>query len=152
MSNRVLLGMSGGVDSSAAALVLLRAGYEVSGVTMMLHSGQEDGSCGSLREAEDAAAVCRMLGIPHRILDFSETFSRMVKDNFVSEYRCGRTEIYVMAGLVQTVPVQARVMILSFPFPSVTLAIIAGSGYNIFPAFHSVFAILFFFLTHLLRQ
>ena len=91
MSNRVLLGMSGGVDSSAAALVLLRAGYEVSGVTMMLHSGQEDGSCGSLREAEDAAAVCRMLGIPHRILDFSETFSRMVKDNFVSEYRCGRT-------------------------------------------------------------
>lgn len=88
---RVLLGMSGGVDSSAAALVLLRAGYEVAGVTMLLHRQEADNGCGSLKEAGDAARVCETLGIPHEIVDFSEEFSARVKANFVSEYQRGRT-------------------------------------------------------------
>ena len=88
---RVLLGMSGGVDSSAAALVLLRAGYEVAGVTMLLHRQEADGGCGSLKEAGDAARVCETLGIPHEIVDFSEEFSARVKADFVSEYQRGRT-------------------------------------------------------------
>lgn len=93
MSKRVLVGMSGGVDSSAAALVLLRAGYEVSGVTMLLHGNprQEDSGCGSFREAEDAASVCRCLGIPHEVKDFSPVFAQKVQENFVSEYLSGRT-------------------------------------------------------------
>lgn len=89
MNQRVLVGMSGGVDSSATALVLLRAGYQVSGVTMLLH--REAGSCGSGKEAEDAANVCRQLGIPHTILDFSREFSEHVTRYFVSEYLAGRT-------------------------------------------------------------
>ena len=93
MKKRVLVGMSGGVDSSAAALVLLRAGYEVSGVTMILHNnGEEDPSlCGSSREAEDAAAVCRPMGISHQVLDFSSIFAEYVQKNFITEYTAGRT-------------------------------------------------------------
>lgn len=93
MKKRVLVGMSGGVDSSAAALVLLRAGYEVSGVTMLLHGCGEDSSslCGSSKEAEDAAAVCRHLGIPHEVVDFSPVFAEVVQQNFILEYAAGRT-------------------------------------------------------------
>lgn len=93
MKKRVLLGMSGGVDSSASALVLLRSGYDVTGVTMLLHTGENSpgDQCGSSREAEDAAAVCRLLGIPHQVLDFSEEFSQRVKKDFISEYLAGRT-------------------------------------------------------------
>ena len=101
MSKRVLVGMSGGVDSSAAALVLLRAGYEVSGVTMLLHGNprQEDSGCGSFREAEDAASVCRCLGIPHQVKDFSPVFAQKVQENFVSEYLSGRTPVSGATGI-----------------------------------------------------
>ncbi len=92
---RVVLGMSGGVDSSVAAALLLREGYEVVGVTMKVWpqdclSRAEDKCCGPQAVA-DARGVAHALGIPHYVVDESEDFSRYVIDYFASEYRSGRT-------------------------------------------------------------
>jgi len=88
MAKKVLVGMSGGVDSAAAALLLQRAGYEVSGVTMRLHerctiTGEQD--------IADARAVAAHMGIEHFVLDFDEIFRREVMERFVAEYCAGRT-------------------------------------------------------------
>ncbi len=80
---RVLLGMSGGVDSAAAAAFLRRQGYEVEGATLLLE-GNADG-------AGDAARAAAVLGIPHRTVELRETFRREVMDVFAAEYRAGRT-------------------------------------------------------------
>ena len=80
---RVLLGMSGGVDSAAAAVFLRRQGYEVEGATLLLE-GNADG-------AGDAARAAAVLGIPHRTVELRETFRREVMDVFAAEYRAGRT-------------------------------------------------------------
>ncbi len=78
--------MSGGVDSAAAALLLQRAGYAVTGVTLLLHS------CGNgEQDARDARAVADALGIEHMTLDLSAEFKREVMCRFVDEYRAGRT-------------------------------------------------------------
>ncbi len=84
---RVMLGMSGGVDSCAAALLLLRQGFEVCGTTMLLcpDSSPEDSA------VKDAAAVCSALGIEHRVVDMREQFAQKVIADFVSEYQRGRT-------------------------------------------------------------
>ncbi len=82
---KVLLGMSGGVDSSAAAIVLQKNGYDVLGATMLL-TETDDGS-----SANDAKAVCEHLGIPHITEDFRASFRRHVTDYFVEEYKAGRT-------------------------------------------------------------
>ncbi len=88
--------MSGGVDSSVAAAVLLEQGYDVVGVTMKLHDdGAEvpDKPCCSLDATSDARRVCEQLGVPHYVLNLVDVFTRDVFDNFVSEYAEGRTPI-----------------------------------------------------------
>lgn len=88
--------MSGGVDSSAAALVLQRSGYAVTGVTLRLRSpelmGEDLPKSGcSPSDIEDAQAVAAHIGIPHLVLDFTEQFRESVVARFVSEYLSGRT-------------------------------------------------------------
>lgn len=87
INKRILLGMSGGVDSSAAALLLQRDGWEVIGVTMLLCP---DSSADS-PDVRDAAAVCAKLGIEHHAIDLRDSFRRNVMDNFAAEYRRART-------------------------------------------------------------
>lgn len=96
MKKKVLLGMSGGVDSSVAALLLLQNGYEVTGVTMKLRPDEYmtdslSGGCCSLDDIDDARRVCYKLGIEHLVLNFTELFSEKVIDYFVTEYQAGRT-------------------------------------------------------------
>lgn len=82
---KVLLGMSGGVDSSVSAIMLQKAGYEVIGVTMMLWEG-----CSS-SVAEDARKVCEKLGIEHHVLHYEDDFKTHVINNFISCYECAIT-------------------------------------------------------------
>ena len=95
--NRVVVAMSGGVDSSVAALLLRRAGWDVIGVTMKLYSLDESElpenhqGCCTLDDVEDARAVCRLLEIPHYVLNMEREFRDQVMDYFVAEYRRGRT-------------------------------------------------------------
>lgn len=93
---RVVVGMSGGVDSSVAAAVLLEQGYEVIGATMLVWSppGVEmnySDSCCGLSAAEDARRVCARLGIRHYTLDFKDVFYDTIIRNYVAEYGRGRT-------------------------------------------------------------
>lgn len=83
---KILMAMSGGVDSAAAATLLLRAGYTVTGCTMRL-SGTEREE----REIARAAASAEVLGIPHRVLDLREDFAREVIAPFAAAYRAGKT-------------------------------------------------------------
>lgn len=94
---RVVVGMSGGVDSSAAALLLKEQGYDVIGVTMQvwdascsLQMEREGGCCGQ-SAVEDAARVCRILDIPYYVINFRDIFQKKVIDYFVDEYIAGRT-------------------------------------------------------------
>jgi tRNA-uridine 2-sulfurtransferase len=84
MNQRVLVAMSGGVDSSAAAAILQKQGWEVEGVTMKLAAGL----CCDIGSAQE---VCRQLKIPHRMIDAQAEFSRDIIGNFIAEYRRGRT-------------------------------------------------------------
>ena len=94
---RVVVAMSGGVDSSVAALLLHRAGWDVVGVTLKLYSLDEaelpagHQGCCTLDDVEDARSVCRRLGIPHYVLNMEREFRDRVMDYFVGEYRRGRT-------------------------------------------------------------
>lgn len=95
---RVVVAMSGGVDSSVVAGLLLEQGFDVVGITLKTYryedvggnSGNES-SCCSLDGIQDARAVASMLGFPHYVLDFSERFERDVIKNFADEYLSGRT-------------------------------------------------------------
>ena len=92
---RVLLGMSGGVDSSVAGYLLREQGYDVIGVTMKVWpqdciSRAEDKCCGPQAVA-DARGVAHALGIPHYVVDEADQFERVVIDYFASEYQAGRT-------------------------------------------------------------
>src|SRR5206468_3219870 len=92
---RVLLGMSGGVDSSVAGYLLREQGYDVIGVTMKVWpqdciSRAEDKCCGPQAVA-DARSVAHALGIPHYVVDEADQFERVVIDYFTSEYQAGRT-------------------------------------------------------------
>ncbi len=93
---KVVVGMSGGVDSSVAAYLLKEQGYEVIGVTMRLWQ-EEDGreetgtECCSLSAVEDARRVCEKLDLPFYVMNFGEDFKRKVVDYFVEEYIKGRT-------------------------------------------------------------
>ncbi len=95
--NRVVVAMSGGVDSSVAALLLHRQGYDVIGVTMKLYDiDQADlpeyyRGCCTIDDVEDARAVCRILGVPHYVLNVQREFRSFVIDYFRSEYENART-------------------------------------------------------------
>ena len=95
--SRILVAMSGGVDSSVAAAVLTQQGHEVIGVTMKnfcyseLPEGSAAASCCSIDAIEDARRVAHRFGFPHYVLDFEDAFGRAVVDDFVDEYAAGRT-------------------------------------------------------------
>ncbi len=91
---RVLVAMSGGVDSSAAAALLAAAGHEVLGVAMRVHDASDPArgrSCCAPDDLEDARAAARALGIPFYVADLEEHFGRTVVDRFVEDYLAGRT-------------------------------------------------------------
>ncbi len=87
----VLVAMSGGVDSSVAAALLLDAGHDVTGVTLRLWGGETESGCCSVSDVEDARRVAAQLGIPHYVFNLSEEFERAVVDGYVDAYASGRT-------------------------------------------------------------
>lgn len=97
MKKKVVVGMSGGVDSSVAALLLQKQGYDVAGITIQtkweesLKTLKEEGGCCGFGAAEDARRVAEALGISHYVIDFKQTFQEKVMDYFVAEYLAGRT-------------------------------------------------------------
>lgn len=94
MKKRILLGMSGGVDSSVSAVLLQKEGYEVIGCTMRLwelgDNGEESACCGN-QAVQDAKRVCDQLGIAHYTLNCKKEFKEKVVDNFIEEYKEART-------------------------------------------------------------
>jgi tRNA-specific 2-thiouridylase len=94
---RIVVAMSGGVDSSVAAALLAEQGHEVIGLSMQLYDqttgDRTFGTCCTLDDLHDARRVARTLGIPHYILNFERQFDEQVVSNFVREYSAGRTPI-----------------------------------------------------------
>ena len=94
---RVVVAMSGGVDSSVAAGLLAEAGHDVIGLSMQLYdqraSPEAFGSCCSIDDLHDARRVAASLGFPHYIMNFERQFRETVVDHFVAEYAAGRTPI-----------------------------------------------------------
>ena len=88
---RVLVAMSGGVDSSVAAALLRDRGHDVTGVTLKLWGGDSDSGCCSVSDVEDARRVAAQLGIPHYVFNFTDDFTRSVVEPYVDAYGAGST-------------------------------------------------------------
>lgn len=97
MAKKVIVGMSGGVDSSVAAMLLKKQGYDVVGVTMQIWQDEEtarleeNGGCCGLSAVDDARRVAARLDIPYYVMNFKKEFKEWVMDDFVREYFRGRT-------------------------------------------------------------
>lgn len=91
MAERIIVGLSGGVDSSVAALRLIEAGHEVEGLFMNNWSEDEEGYCQSAEDFQDARAVCDLLGIPLHYADFSREYREQVFAAFIAGYQAGIT-------------------------------------------------------------
>ncbi|WP_341877646.1 tRNA 2-thiouridine(34) synthase MnmA [Defluviitalea saccharophila] len=94
---KVVIGMSGGVDSSVAAYLLKEQGYDVIGMTMQIWQDEsrdvveDHGGCCGLSAVDDARRVCQKIGIPHYVVNFKNDFKNKVIDYFVEEYTQGKT-------------------------------------------------------------
>ena len=100
MAERIVVGLSGGVDSSVAAAVLIEQGFDVVGITLRVwpwrepqDAAQRFGSCCSPATVDDARQVARRLGIPYSLLNSEAEFDRTVVDDFAREYAAGRTPV-----------------------------------------------------------
>ncbi len=96
MNKKALIAMSGGVDSSVAAYLMVKEGYECKGITLKLHNNKDnfmtaDNSCCSEQDIEDAKKVCQKLDIPFELLSFTGEFKEKVIDYFVKAYEDGHT-------------------------------------------------------------
>jgi len=96
-NTRIVVAMSGGVDSSVVAGLLKREGYDVVGVTLQLYdhgaATHRAGSCCAGQDIDDARRVSETLGIPHYVLDYEERFRKAVIDPFAESYVAGETPI-----------------------------------------------------------
>ena len=93
---KAMIGMSGGVDSSVAAFLTRQAGFQCIGATMRLFSNaalgeDQQSTCCSLDDVEDARSVCRRMGIPHYAFNFQDDFRSCVMEKFVRCYEAGQT-------------------------------------------------------------
>src|SRR5580658_4264413 len=88
---RVLVAMSGGVDSSVAAALLVEQGHEVCGATLKLWGGESDSGCCSVADVDDARRVAQQIGIPHYVFDMTESFEAEVVDHYVAAHALART-------------------------------------------------------------
>ena len=93
---KAMIGMSGGVDSSVAAFLTQQAGFQCIGATMRLFSNDalgedQQSTCCSLDDVEDARSVCRRMGIPHYAFNFQDDFRSCVMEKFVRCYEAGQT-------------------------------------------------------------
>ena len=91
MKKKVLVGMSGGVDSAVAAALLQEQGYDVTGVTLKLWDGEAESGCCSLSDTEDARFVAQQLHIPFYVLNFKDLFRKAVVNPFIQAYLSGET-------------------------------------------------------------
>lgn len=85
------MAMSGGIDSSVAAMLLLEQGCDLVGVTFRTYDGGQTSGCGNISAADEAAAIAAKLGIQHHVADFRQLFHENVVCNFINEYMHGRT-------------------------------------------------------------
>src|SRR3977135_358668 len=95
---RIVVAMSGGVDSSVAAALLAEQGHDVIGLSMQLYDPGEGQpcfvGCGSIEDLHDARRVAAAINIPHYIVNFERQFDEQVISNFVQEYAAGRTPLH----------------------------------------------------------